>query len=40
MDRDSKKMRESLPFIFTNLLTGQGLDQVLEWVQARLSSKR
>jgi urease accessory protein len=40
MDRDSKKMRESLPFIFANLLTGQGLDQVLEWVQARLSSKR
>jgi urease accessory protein len=40
MDRDSKKMRESLPFIFTNLLTGQGLDQVLEWVRARLSSER
>ena len=40
MDRDSKKMRESLPFIFTNLLTGQGLNQVLEWVLARIPAHR
>ncbi|MBM4133474.1 MAG: urease accessory protein UreG [Nitrospira sp.] len=40
MDRDSKKMRESLPFIFTNLLTGRGLDQVVEWVLARIPANR
>lgn len=40
MDRDSRKMRERLPFVFTNLLTGQGLDQVVEWVLARLAPKR
>ncbi|MDE3017912.1 MAG: urease accessory protein UreG [Nitrospirota bacterium] len=40
MDRDSKKMREHLPFVFTNLLTGEGLDQVLSWVKARIPSTR
>lgn len=33
MDRDSRKMRGDLPFIFTNLKTGQGLDRVVEWVE-------
>ena len=28
MDRDSKRMRGDLPYLFTNLKTGQGLDQV------------
>ncbi|MFM8551625.1 MAG: urease accessory protein UreG [Nitrospiraceae bacterium] len=40
MDRDSKKMRGSLPFVFTNLLTGQGLDQVVEWVRSRIPANR
>ena len=34
MERDSKKMRGDLPFIFTNLLTGKGLDQVVQWIEA------
>jgi urease accessory protein len=33
MDRDSKRMRGDLPYLFTNLKTGQGLDQVCTWVE-------
>jgi len=33
MDRDSRRMRGNLPFIFTNLKTGQGLNQVVTWVE-------
>lgn len=33
MDRDSRKMRGDLPFIFTNLRSGEGLDRVVEWVE-------
>ena len=33
MDRDSRKMRGDLPFIFTNLHSGEGLDRVVEWVE-------
>lgn len=40
MDRDSKKMRGDLPFMFTNLLTGKGLDQVVEWVEAGIPVRR
>jgi urease accessory protein len=36
MDRDSRRMRGELPFVFTNLLTGQGVDRVLEWVERLL----
>src|SRR6266567_9088733 len=32
MDRDSRRMRGALPFLFTNLKTGEGLSQVLEWL--------
>jgi urease accessory protein len=32
MERDSRRLREHRPFIFTNLLTGQGLSQIAEWV--------
>jgi urease accessory protein len=32
MDRDAKKMRGERPFVFTNLKTGQGLDQVIEFI--------
>jgi urease accessory protein len=32
MERDSRKMRGERPFIFTNLLTGKGLGDVLAWV--------
>ena len=33
MDRDSKKMRGSKPFVFTNLNTNEGLDLVTSWIK-------
>ena len=32
MDRDSKKMREGSPFLFTYLKTHKGLDAVVDWL--------
>ncbi|MEP6888235.1 MAG: urease accessory protein UreG [Nitrospirales bacterium] len=39
MERDSKRMRDEGPFIFTNWLTGTGLTDVVEWVQQFLPSR-
>ena len=39
MERDSRTMRGELPFIFTNLLTGQGLALVLEWMERHMPAK-
>ena len=36
MERDSLRMRGALPFVFTNLKTGEGLDAVVEWVLAQV----
>lgn len=33
MERDARKMRKGSPFIFTNLMTSQGLDSVIRWLQ-------
>ncbi len=33
MERDSAHMRGALPFLFTNLKTGQGLNAVVVWVE-------
>ena len=33
MDRDARKMRGDRPFVFTNLKTGQGLDEVIGFVE-------
>ncbi len=33
MDRDSRAMRGALPFVFTNLRTGEGLAAVVDWVE-------
>jgi urease accessory protein len=32
MDRDARRMRKDGPFVFTNLKTGAGLDQVFAWL--------
>ena len=36
MDRDSRRMRDDRPFIFTNLMSGEGLDRVVDWVESRV----
>lgn len=38
MDRDSRTMRRGLPFVFTNLKTGEGLDAVIRIIQSHLPS--
>jgi len=39
MERDSRRMRGDRPFVFTNLLTGQGLEQVVDWVEQLLAQR-
>lgn len=33
MERDASKMRKGAPFIFTNLITLEGLDSVINWIR-------
>ena len=33
MDRDAKKMRGERPFVFSNLKTNKGLDQIVEFIE-------
>ena len=35
MDRDAKKMRGSRPFVFTNLKTGQGLAEIIRFIEVK-----
>ncbi len=37
MDRDARRMRGDLPFVFTNLKTGEGLTQVIDWLEEQRS---
>jgi urease accessory protein len=34
MDRDAKKMRGPRPFVFSNLKTGQGLDEIVKFIES------
>jgi urease accessory protein len=36
MDRDSRRMRGTKPYVFTNLKKGEGLDQVIRWIRREL----
>ncbi|MDP5273951.1 urease accessory protein UreG [Chengkuizengella axinellae] len=36
MDQDTKKMRESRPFIFSNLLSEEGVDEIVNWIEHQL----
>lgn len=36
MDHDSNKMRGSKPYLFTNLKTGEGLQDVISWIRREL----
>ncbi|MCW3062717.1 MAG: Urease accessory protein UreG [Capsulimonas sp.] len=38
MDRDSRKMRGDLPFLFTNMKSGEGLNSVIDWLEAKIAS--
>ena len=33
MERDSKMMRGERPFIFTDIRSSKGVDQVIEWIR-------
>ena len=33
MERDARKMRKGSPFVFTNLVTCEGLDSVVTWIR-------
>jgi len=33
MERDARKMRNGYPFVFTNLMTLEGVDQVIGWIK-------
>ena len=33
MERDARKMRNGKPFVFTNLMTLQGVDAVISWIK-------
>ena len=35
MQRDAKRMRDTRPFIMSNLKTGQGLDAIIQFIEEK-----
>jgi urease accessory protein len=33
MEHDARKMRKGAPFVFTNLMSLEGLDSVVDWIR-------
>lgn len=33
MERDARKMRQGQPFVFTDLMSGTGLEDVINWIK-------
>jgi urease accessory protein len=33
MERDARAMRRGAPFVFTNLMSLEGLDEVIAWIR-------
>src|SRR5437667_8510649 len=40
MDCDSRRMRGGRPFVFTNLKTGEGVPEVLRWLEGEMQAPR
>jgi len=38
MERDARRKRETRPYVFSNLKTGEGLPAIVEWLEQRLSA--
>lgn len=36
MDRDTKRMRGDRPYLFTNLRSGEGLEEVVDWIKKQV----
>ena len=36
MERDSRRMRGDCPFLFTNLRSGEGVERVVQWIEAHV----
>ena len=36
MDRDAGRMRPDIPYIFANLRTGEGLDNIVQWIETNV----
>jgi urease accessory protein len=38
MEEDTLKMRGDRPFVFSNMMSGQGLDQIVDWIRTQYQS--